>query len=180
MAMSDPTGARQVRNSRRALLSVIIAGCTGRPDNSGTKRLQQSPPGVRNSRRALFSMIFAVLYGSIPITLEPNDYHSHLQGSVRSQEPLTLPKNSIGRHRGDVRTDWCQIGPKFQTYSVFGDLCSAVRVGPTTLGPNDHHSHLRGPIRSQEPLTLPQNSIGNFRGDIRPDLCQSGLFTVPA
>ncbi|OWM64323.1 hypothetical protein CDL15_Pgr014113 [Punica granatum] len=68
------------------------------------------------------------------------------------------------------------MGPKFQTCSVFRDLCKAVRVDPITLGPNDHHSHLRGSVRSQEPPTLPQNSIGSLRGDVRPDLCQSGLF----
>ncbi|OWM76966.1 hypothetical protein CDL15_Pgr011691 [Punica granatum] len=115
-----------------------------------------------------------------PITLGPNDHHSHLRGSVRSQEPLTLPQNSIGSLRGDVRPDWCQTGPNFQTYSVFRDLCRAVRVDPITLGPNDHHSHLRGSVRSQEPLTLPQNSIGSLRGDVRPDLCQSGLSNISA
>ncbi|PKI48595.1 hypothetical protein CRG98_031014 [Punica granatum] len=88
-----------------------------------------------------------------------NDHHSHLRGSVRSQEPLTLPQNSIGRHCGDVRPDW------------------AVRVDSIILEPNDHHSHLRGSVRSQEPLTLPQNSIGSLCGDVRPDLCQSGLFS---
>ncbi|OWM82778.1 hypothetical protein CDL15_Pgr008659 [Punica granatum] len=115
-----------------------------------------------------------------PITLGPNDHHSHLRGSVRSQEPLTLPQNSIGSLRGDVRPDWCQTGPNFQTCSVFRDPCRAVRVYPITLGPNDHHSHLRGSVRSQEPLTLPQNSIGSLRGDVRPDLCQSGLSSIPA
>ncbi|OWM78323.1 hypothetical protein CDL15_Pgr001044 [Punica granatum] len=115
-----------------------------------------------------------------PITLGPNDHHSHLRGSVRSQEPLTLPQNAIGSLRGDVRPDWCQTGPNFQTYSVFRDLCRAVRVDPITLGPNDHHSHLRGSVRSQEPLTLPQNAIGSLRGDVRPDLCQSGLSNISA
>ncbi|OWM71372.1 hypothetical protein CDL15_Pgr027023 [Punica granatum] len=115
-----------------------------------------------------------------PITLGPNDHHSHLRGSVRSQEPLTLPQNSIGSLRGDVRPDWCQTGPNFQTYSVFRELCRAVRVDPITLGPNDHHSHLRGSVRSQEPLTLPQNAIGSLRGDVRPDLCQSGLSNISA
>ncbi|PKI71116.1 hypothetical protein CRG98_008484 [Punica granatum] len=114
------------------------------------------------------------------IILGPNDHHSHLRGSVRSQEPLILPQNSIGRHRDDVRPEWCQTGPKFQTCSVSHDLCRAVRVDPIILGLNDHHSHLRGSVRSQEPLTLPQNSIGNFRGNVRPDLCQSGLFSVSA
>ncbi|PKI64286.1 hypothetical protein CRG98_015326 [Punica granatum] len=112
-----------------------------------------------------------------PITLGPNDHHSHLWGSVRSQEPLTLPQNSIGSLRDDVRPDWCQTGPKFKTCSVFRDLCRAVRVDSIILGPNDHNSHLRGSVRSQEPLTLSQNSIGSLRGDVRPDLCQSGLFS---
>ncbi|PKI59692.1 hypothetical protein CRG98_019868 [Punica granatum] len=111
-----------------------------------------------------------------PRLFSENDHHSHIQGSVRSQDPLTLPQNSIGRHRGDVRPDWCKTGPKFQTCYVFRDFCRAVRVDPITLGPNDHN-HLRGSVRSQGLLTLPQNSIGSFRGDVRPDLCQSGLFS---
>ncbi|PKI60608.1 hypothetical protein CRG98_019084 [Punica granatum] len=114
------------------------------------------------------------------ITLGPNYHYSHLRRSVRSREPLTLPHNSIGRLCGDVRPDLCQTGLKFWTCSVFRDLCRDVWVDPITLGPNDHHSHLRGSVRSQEPLTLPQNSIGNFRGDVRPDLYQSGLFSVLA
>ncbi|OWM77860.1 hypothetical protein CDL15_Pgr018429 [Punica granatum] len=65
----------------------------------------------------------------------------------------------------------------FQTCFVFRDLCKVVRVDPITLGPNDHHSHLQGSVRSQEPLTLPQNSIGSLRDNVRPDLCQSGLFS---
>ncbi|PKI45183.1 hypothetical protein CRG98_034434 [Punica granatum] len=108
-----------------------------------------------------------------PRLLSQNDHCSHLRGSVGSRESLTLPRNSIGRHCGDVRPDRCQTGPKFYMCSVFHDLCRAIRVDPITLGPNDHHSHLRGSVRSQEQLTLPQNSIGNFRGDVRPDLCQS-------
>ncbi|PKI63761.1 hypothetical protein CRG98_015831 [Punica granatum] len=113
-----------------------------------------------------------------PRLFSENDHHSHLRRSVRSRELLTLPQNSIGRHRGDVQPDWCQMGPKFQTCSVFRDLCKAVRVDPITLGPNDHHSHLRGSVRSQEPPTLPQNSIGSLRGNVRPDLCQS--VTTPS
>ncbi|PKI78098.1 hypothetical protein CRG98_001548 [Punica granatum] len=115
-----------------------------------------------------------------PRLFSKNDHHSHLCGSVRNQEPLTLPQNSIGRHRGNVRPDWCQTGPKFQTCSVFRDLCRAVRVDPIILGPNDHHSHLRGSVRSQELLTLPQNSIRSLRGDVRPDLCQSVGKNIPA
>ncbi|OWM89149.1 hypothetical protein CDL15_Pgr026312 [Punica granatum] len=56
----------------------------------------------------------------------------------------------------------------------------AVRIDPITLGPKDHHSHLRGSVRSQEPLTLSQNSIGSLRSDVRPNLCQSGLSSIPA
>ncbi|PKI34787.1 hypothetical protein CRG98_044822, partial [Punica granatum] len=115
-----------------------------------------------------------------PITLGPKDHHSHLRGSVRSQEPLTLSQNSIGSLRGDVRPDLCKSGPNFQTCSVFRDLCMAVRIDPITLGPKDHHSHLRGSVRSQEPLTLSQNSIGSLRSDVRPNLCQSGLSSIPA
>ncbi|PKI66324.1 hypothetical protein CRG98_013286 [Punica granatum] len=98
-----------------------------------------------------------------------NDHHSNLRGSVRSQDPLTLPQNSIGRHSGDVRPEWYQTGPKFQTCSVFRDFCRDVRVDPIILGTNDHNSRLRGSVRSQEPLTLPQNSIGRHRGNVRPE-----------
>ncbi|PKI68503.1 hypothetical protein CRG98_011099 [Punica granatum] len=109
-----------------------------------------------------------------------NDHFDHLQGSVRSQEPLALLKISIGSLRGDVRPDLCQSGPKFQTCSVLGDFCRTVRVDPTTLGTNDHHGHLEGSLGYPRPPTLPQNSIGSLRGDVRPDLCQSGLSSIPA
>ncbi|PKI72910.1 hypothetical protein CRG98_006712 [Punica granatum] len=109
-----------------------------------------------------------------PRLFSKNDNHSQLRGSVRSREPLTLPQNCIGRLRGDVRPELCQTGLKFRTCSVFRDLCRAVRVDPISLGPNDHHSHLGGSVRSQELLTLSQNSIESFRGDVRPDLCQLG------
>ncbi|PKI76650.1 hypothetical protein CRG98_002959 [Punica granatum] len=56
----------------------------------------------------------------------------------------------------------------------------AVWVDSITLGPNDYHSHLRESVRSQEQLTLPQNSTGSLRGDVLPDLCQLGLFSAPA
>ncbi|PKI54766.1 hypothetical protein CRG98_024868 [Punica granatum] len=115
-----------------------------------------------------------------PITLGSNYHHINLRGSVRSLEPLTLPQNSIGSLRGDVRPDWCQTCPKFQTCSLFRDLCRVVRVDPIILGPNDHHSHLRGSVRSHETLTLPQNSIGSLHGDVRPDLSQSSQFSFPA
>ncbi|OWM76936.1 hypothetical protein CDL15_Pgr011661 [Punica granatum] len=51
-----------------------------------------------------------------------------------------------------------------------------IRVHPITLGANDHHGHLEGSLGDPEPLTLPQNAIGNLRGDVRLDLCQSDLF----
>ncbi|PKI72275.1 hypothetical protein CRG98_007349 [Punica granatum] len=54
-----------------------------------------------------------------------------------------------------------------------------VWVDPTTLGTNDHHGHLDGSLGYPRPLTLPQNSIGSLRGDVRPDMCQSGLSTLP-
>ncbi|PKI56489.1 hypothetical protein CRG98_023127 [Punica granatum] len=101
-----------------------------------------------------------------PIGLEQNDHHNHLLGSVRSREPLVLPQNSIGRHRGDIRPENCPVGFVFQTYSVFHNLCRAIQINSIGLEPNDHHSHLRGSPRSREPLTLPQNSIGRFRGDV--------------
>ncbi|PKI36879.1 hypothetical protein CRG98_042721 [Punica granatum] len=59
-------------------------------------------------------------------------------------------------------------------------LCKTIRVDPITLGANDHHDHLEGSLGYPGPLTLPQNSIESLRGDVRPDLCQSGLFSVPA
>ncbi|PKI48971.1 hypothetical protein CRG98_030638 [Punica granatum] len=55
-----------------------------------------------------------------------------------------------------------------------------IRVDPITLGANDHHGHLEGSLGYPGPLTLPQNSIESLRGDIRLDLCQSDLFSVPA
>ncbi|OWM77035.1 hypothetical protein CDL15_Pgr002675 [Punica granatum] len=58
-------------------------------------------------------------------------------------------------------------------------LQGTVRVDPTTLGTNDHHGHLEESLGYPRPPTLPQNSIGNLRGDVRPDLCQSGLSTLP-
>ncbi|PKI51095.1 hypothetical protein CRG98_028524 [Punica granatum] len=61
------------------------------------------------------------------------------------------------------------------TCSVLGDFCRTVWVDPTTLGTNDHHGHLEGSLGYPRPPTLPQNSIGSLRGDVRPDLCQSGL-----
>ncbi|PKI64476.1 hypothetical protein CRG98_015129 [Punica granatum] len=82
-------------------------------------------------------------------------------------------KNSIGIHRYEFRPENCSVRPAFLT------VCSTVRVDPTTLGTNDHHSHLEGSLGYPRPLTLPQNSIGSLRGDVRPDLCQSGLSTLP-
>ncbi|PKI68232.1 hypothetical protein CRG98_011368 [Punica granatum] len=51
---------------------------------------------------------------------------------------------------------------------------------PTGAGLNDHRSHLQVSVRSQEPLTLPQNSIGSLRGDVRLDLYQSVEKNIPA
>ncbi|PKI75975.1 hypothetical protein CRG98_003633 [Punica granatum] len=56
---------------------------------------------------------------------------------------------------------------------------TGLRVDPTTLGTNDHHGHLEGSLGYPRPPTLPQKSIGSLRGDVRPDLCQSGLSTLP-
>ncbi|PKI74513.1 hypothetical protein CRG98_005090 [Punica granatum] len=56
---------------------------------------------------------------------------------------------------------------------------TTVRVDPATLGTNDHHDHLEGSLGYPRPPTLPQNSIGSLHGDVRPDLCQSGLPTLP-
>ncbi|PKI69318.1 hypothetical protein CRG98_010319 [Punica granatum] len=103
-----------------------------------------------------------------------NDHCSHLGGSVRSREPLALPQNSIGRHRGDVQPENCPVGSVFQTYSVFRDFCRAIRVNPIGLEPNDHHNYLRGSVRSWEPLALPQNSIGRHHGDVRFENCPVG------
>ncbi|PKI39661.1 hypothetical protein CRG98_039946 [Punica granatum] len=115
-----------------------------------------------------------------PTGLEPNDHHNHLQGSVRSREPLALPQNSIRRYRGEVRPENCPVEPIFQTYSVFRDLCKAIRVNSLGLEPNNHHSHLRGSLRSREPLTLHQNSIGSHRGDLRSENCPIESRQLPA
>ncbi|OWM77611.1 hypothetical protein CDL15_Pgr017009 [Punica granatum] len=61
----------------------------------------------------------------------------------------------------------------------FYHLHGTVRVDPTTLGTNDHYGHLEGSLGYPRQPTLPQNSIGNLRGDVRTDLCQSGLSTLP-
>ncbi|PKI65420.1 hypothetical protein CRG98_014159 [Punica granatum] len=106
-----------------------------------------------------------------PRLFSENDHHSHLQGSVRSRKPLTLPQNSIERHHGYVRPENCQVESVFQTYSVFRDLCRDVRVNPITLDQNNHYILLQGSVRSREQLTLPQNSIGRHRGDVRPENC---------
>ncbi|PKI46716.1 hypothetical protein CRG98_032892 [Punica granatum] len=115
-----------------------------------------------------------------PTTLGTNDHHGHLEGSLGYSRPPTLPQNSIGSLRGDVRPDLCQSGPKFQTCSVLGDFYRTVWIDPTTLGTNDHHGHLEGSLGYSRSPTLPQNSIGSLRGDVRPDLCQSGLSSIPA
>ncbi|PKI67558.1 hypothetical protein CRG98_012142 [Punica granatum] len=47
------------------------------------------------------------------------------------------------------------------------------------LRTNDHHGHLEGSLGYPRPPTLPQNSIQSLRGDIRPDLCQLGLSSIP-
>ncbi|PKI26087.1 hypothetical protein CRG98_049224, partial [Punica granatum] len=54
-----------------------------------------------------------------------------------------------------------------------------IRVDLTTLGTNDLHGHLEGSLGCPRPPTLPQNSIGILRDDVQPDLCQSGLSTLP-
>ncbi|PKI60605.1 hypothetical protein CRG98_019081 [Punica granatum] len=54
------------------------------------------------------------------------------------------------------------------THDIFFPL---LKTKLAKLHANDHH---RGSIMSREPLTLPQNSIRRLRGDIRPDLCQTG------
>ncbi|PKI60427.1 hypothetical protein CRG98_019168 [Punica granatum] len=134
------------------------------PRVSRSQEIQEKPVGLTTGKNRVDPRLFS-----------ENDYHSHLRGSIRSREPLTLPQNAIGRHRGDVRPDWWQTGPKFHTCSVFRDLCRSIRVDSITLGENDHHSHLEGSLGYPYPLTLPQNSIRSFRGDVRPDLYQSGL-----
>ncbi|OWM73892.1 hypothetical protein CDL15_Pgr018952 [Punica granatum] len=45
-----------------------------------------------------------------------------------------------------------------------------IRVYPITLRENDHNGHLEGFLGYPGPLTLPQNSIGSLRGDVRPEL----------
>ncbi|PKI51077.1 hypothetical protein CRG98_028506 [Punica granatum] len=49
-------------------------------------------------------------------------------------------------------------------------LIIAIKLGSDrfeTLLPNDHHSHLWGSIKSREPSTLHENSIGSHHGDVR-------------
>ncbi|PKI41977.1 hypothetical protein CRG98_037595 [Punica granatum] len=46
---------------------------------------------------------------------------------------------------------------------VFSD-----QVDPRPFSPNDHHSHLWMSVRSWEPPTLHQKSIGSHRGNVRP------------
>ncbi|PKI60559.1 hypothetical protein CRG98_019035 [Punica granatum] len=79
-----------------------------------------------------------------PRLFSPNDHHSYLRRSVRSREPLTLPQNSIGNHRSDVRLANCPVGSVSWTCSIFRNLCKAIRVNPITLGPRDRHHHLGG------------------------------------
>ncbi|PKI58119.1 hypothetical protein CRG98_021498 [Punica granatum] len=50
-------------------------------------------------------------------------------------------------------------------------------INPINLGKNDHHGHLEGSLGYPGPPTLLQNFIGSLRGDVRPDLCQSGQDT---
>ncbi|PKI51778.1 hypothetical protein CRG98_027826 [Punica granatum] len=50
----------------------------------------------------------------------------------------------------------------------------ADRVDPRLFSSNDHHGHLRGSLRSQEPPTLQQNTIGSHRCDVRPENCLVG------
>ncbi|PKI74255.1 hypothetical protein CRG98_005376 [Punica granatum] len=64
----------------------------------------------------------------------------------------------------------------FSENDHYSHLRRFIRVHPITLGANDHHGHLEGSLGDPEPLTLPQNAIGNLRGDVRLDLCQSDLF----
>ncbi|PKI67615.1 hypothetical protein CRG98_011995 [Punica granatum] len=71
------------------------------------------------------------------------------RGALGYPRPPTLPQNSIGSLRGDIRPDLCQSGSKFKTCFVLGDFCRTVRVDPTTLGTNDHHGHLEGPLAIQ-------------------------------
>ncbi|PKI66985.1 hypothetical protein CRG98_012650 [Punica granatum] len=111
-----------------------------------------------------------------PITLGENDHHGHLEGSLGYPGPLTLPQNSIGIYRGEFRPENCPIRAFSRIHSVFRDLCRTIRVDPITLGENDHHGHLEGSLGYPGPLTLPQNSIGSLRGNVRSDLCQLGLF----
>ncbi|PKI62262.1 hypothetical protein CRG98_017342 [Punica granatum] len=93
---------------------------------------------------------------------------------------LTLRPNSIGIYRGEFRPQNCSVRTVSRTHPVFRDLYRTIRVNPITLGTNDHHGHLEGSLGYPWPLTLPQNSNGNLRGDVRPDLCQSSLFRIPA
>ncbi|PKI61260.1 hypothetical protein CRG98_018324 [Punica granatum] len=72
-----------------------------------------------------------------------------------------------------------RIPPSHPTFKPFPTLSSypearTLRVDSETLGTNDHHGHLEGSLGYPRPQTLPQKSIRSLRGDVRPDLCQSG------
>ncbi|PKI69668.1 hypothetical protein CRG98_009939 [Punica granatum] len=114
-----------------------------------------------------------------------------------SREPPTLLNNSIGIHRYEFRPENCSVGPAFLTVcSVFLQIGSIrdpfQRKRPLLPPPGDCTGRPgnsgnkrppqspRGSLGYPRPSTLPQNSIGSLRGDVRPDLCQSGLSSIPA
>ncbi|OWM70540.1 hypothetical protein CDL15_Pgr021955 [Punica granatum] len=67
----------------------------------------------------------------------------------------------------------------FPENDQYSHLRRSIRVDLITLGVNDHHGHLEGSLGYPRPLTLPQNSTGCLRGDVRTDLCQSSLLSAP-
>ncbi|PKI41478.1 hypothetical protein CRG98_038125 [Punica granatum] len=90
----------------------------------------------------------------------------------RSFEPRTSNPRSI-----ETRTfpQGYRVDPRlFLENDHHSHLRRSIRVDPITLGANNHHGHLEGSLGYPESLTLPQNSIGSLRGDVRPYLCQSG------
>ncbi|OWM73926.1 hypothetical protein CDL15_Pgr008076 [Punica granatum] len=89
-----------------------------------------------------------------------SDYSSEV-----TQTPRMTPERQNKRtsQRKIISGDW-------------SDRTLANQVDPRLFSQNHNHSHLRRSVRSRELLTLPQNSIGRLRGDVRPDTAQSGLI----
>ncbi|PKI78893.1 hypothetical protein CRG98_000754 [Punica granatum] len=121
--------------------SLSKSDCTGRPGNSGNKRLPRSPRGVPWLPKA-----------------------ADLASKFHREPPWRRPTRLV------------PVGSEIPDVLCFRYFCRTVRVDPATLGTNDYHGHQEGSLGYPRPPTLPQNSIGSLRGDVRPDLCQSEMI----